>query len=309
VKRFESPKPLYNIFIMLTDCQGNWIDQTTSDASGAYSFTNLTPGAYKIKFVVPNATVSPTHAGSNDNLDNDVTQGWTGFTACFNISSGESKTDIDAGFIVEGNGGNGSGPGSVADFVWADLNGNGIQDIGEPGLADVFVMLTDCQGNWKDQTTTDEFGHYSFQNLTPASYKIKFVVQNASVAPTHAGANTELDNDVNQGWTGFTDCFNIAPGQNRTDIDAGFIPDNSSCLEPIIADITNITCNDNGTSGNANDDLFSFDLTVTSGATGGWYGGNMSTNSATAHQLQSFGPYNITDGTVSFSIDSKNVIE
>ncbi len=312
---------LPNIFVMLTDCQGNWKAQTTTDASGAYSFSDLVPGSYKIKFVAPDMVVSPTHAGNNTDIDNDVNQGWTGYTDCFSIAAGQNRTDIDAGFKPTGNGcdvaitaditniicannntpnnpndddftfdltvltgaewgwvgggvntdmssahqtqhfgpypiqagqvsftivdndnslctfqvnvnppatcsNGGTGNGSVGDFVWSDNNGNGIQDAGEPGLPNVFVMLTDCAGNWMGQTTTDASGAYAFMNLVPGSYKIKFVAPNMVVSPTHAGNNTDIDNDVNQGWTGFTDCFTIAAGQNRTDIDAGFKPNN-----------------------------------------------------------------------------------
>ena len=297
---------LPNVFVMLTDCAGNWKGQTTTDANGHYAFTDLPVGSYKIKFVVPDMTVSPTQVGNDNSIDNDVNQGWTGFTDCFDIVASVNRTDIDAGFMPNGTAGGtltlnthpdinvtaptsagtvvtwvaptasstcpvgavavsqtsgpssgdlllpgtyavvyqaadgcgntkttsftitvttsgASGPGSVGDFVWADYNGNGIQDAGEPGLSGVFVMLTDCSGAWKNQTTTDANGAYSFTNLTPGSYKIKFVYVDGVVSPTQAGTDPTKDNDVNQGWTGFTDCFTISQGQNRTDIDAGFV--------------------------------------------------------------------------------------
>ncbi len=301
-----------DVFIMLTDCNGNWKGQTTSDANGAYSFTNVAPGSYKIKFVAPaNHTVSPMDAGSDDTKDSDVLPGWTGFTECFDLASGQNRTDIDAGFVPDGqtggdltlagcsddlsftaaagqttavvswtaptatstcaggatlsqtsgptngsvmsvgtqtvtytatdncgntqtcsftvtvtSGSTGNDPASVGDFVWSDTNGNGIQDAGEPGIADVFIMLTDCAGNWKGQTTSDANGAYSFTNITPGSYKIKFVAPaNHTVSPMDAGSDDTKDSDVLPGWTGFTECFDLASGQNRTDIDAGFVPD------------------------------------------------------------------------------------
>ena len=339
------------VFIMLTDCAGNWKGQTTSGTNGAYSFTNVTPGSYKIKFVTPaNHTNAPTNAGSDDTKDSDLLQGWTGFTECFDLASGQNRTDIDAGFVPENpsggcdnftdggaiggtqticsggdaalltnvalptggaggieylwmakagttcpnnasytiagaNGpsydpgvltetttfrrcarrvgctswpgesncitvtvdnspecGQGNDPASVGDFVWSDTNGNGIQDAGEPGIADVFIMLTDCAGNWKGQTTSDANGAYSFDDLTPGSYKIKFVTPaNYSNAPTDAGTDDAKDSDLLQGWTGFTECFDLASGENRTDIDAGFVPDGQTG-----GDLT-LTCSDNVT--------------------------------------------------------------
>jgi len=86
------------------------------------------------------------------------------------------------------------------------------------------VMLTDCQGHWKGMTMSDGDGHYEFTDLEPGGYKVKFAAPlGYLVAPTHAGGNPNLDNDVNQGWTGFTDCITLNAGQERTDIDAGFI--------------------------------------------------------------------------------------
>ena len=303
---------LGDVFVMLTDCAGNWKGQTTTGANGAYSFTDVTPGSYKIKFVGPaNYSVSPMDAGSDDTNDSDVLAGWTGFTECFDLASGQNRTDIDAGFVPDGTGGSAltlanvpnvaetapvgqntaivswtaptatttcadgittvtqtSGPtngaamavgtqtvtytatdncgntettsftvtvnpstgggtdATVGDYVWSDTNGNGIQDAGEPGIDGVFIMLTDCAGNWKGQTTSDANGAYSFTDVTPGSYKIKFVTPaNHTNAPTNAGSDDTKDSDLLQGWTGFTECFDLASGQNRTDIDAGFVPD------------------------------------------------------------------------------------
>jgi hypothetical protein len=53
---------------------------------------------------------------------------------------------------------------SIGDFVWEDLNGNGVQDAGEPGIAGVTVTLTGFSGSNSitAHTTTDATGHYLF---------------------------------------------------------------------------------------------------------------------------------------------------
>jgi hypothetical protein len=53
-------------------------------------------------------------------------------------------------------------PASLGDFVWDDLNADGIQG-GEPGLSGVVVMLYD--GNLVGTTMTDDLGAYAFTNL------------------------------------------------------------------------------------------------------------------------------------------------
>ncbi len=51
----------------------------------------------------------------------------------------------------------------IGDFVWFDLNENGLQDDGEPGVPDVTVRAYECTNNSMvllEETKTDEFGRY-----------------------------------------------------------------------------------------------------------------------------------------------------
>ncbi|MFM7582973.1 MAG: SdrD B-like domain-containing protein, partial [Caldilinea sp.] len=54
-------------------------------------------------------------------------------------------------------------PVEIGDRVWQDVNANGIQDPGEPGLANVLVKLTDSKGNTA-QVTTDVTGYFLFSS-------------------------------------------------------------------------------------------------------------------------------------------------
>ncbi len=54
---------------------------------------------------------------------------------------------------------------ALGDTVWLDLNGNGVQDAGEPGLANVKLTLTSSQGTVV--TYTDNYGKYLFPDLLP----------------------------------------------------------------------------------------------------------------------------------------------
>ena len=62
-------------------------------------------------------------------------------------------------------------PSSLGNYVWLDENGNGLQDAGERGLANVSVELTDLQGN-VTTTQTDSNGNYLFTNLFPEQYSV-----------------------------------------------------------------------------------------------------------------------------------------
>ena len=73
-------------------------------------------------------------------------------------------------------------PGEIGDFVWNDLNHDGVQDAGEPGLNNVTVQLYEDTGDGVlnpandiligSQTTTAG-GKYLFQDLLPSDYFVK----------------------------------------------------------------------------------------------------------------------------------------
>lgn len=62
---------------------------------------------------------------------------------------------------------------SVGDYVWHDLNGDGLQDDDEPGLEDVTVQLIDVATTEVVMTTTTNAnGFYSFESPEPGNYII-----------------------------------------------------------------------------------------------------------------------------------------
>ena len=61
---------------------------------------------------------------------------------------------------------------SIGNYVWVDENGDGFQDAGEPGLANITVILTDVAGN-SVTTTTDHNGGYLFTGLLPDVYTVQ----------------------------------------------------------------------------------------------------------------------------------------
>lgn len=52
---------------------------------------------------------------------------------------------------------------TVGDFVWEDVNRNGLQDAGEPGIAGVTVRVLGegCGFGWPSALTTDASGAYT----------------------------------------------------------------------------------------------------------------------------------------------------
>jgi hypothetical protein len=107
------------------------------------------------------------------------------------------------------------GTGSIGDFIWLDKNANGIQDIGESGLANVTVKLYDSTNKLISTATTDNSGNYSFSNLTTGDYALEVIAPNTYFfSPQNQGIDSQ-DSDVNSN-SGKTDLFTINAGNNST---------------------------------------------------------------------------------------------
>src|SRR5262249_61408824 len=66
-------------------------------------------------------------------------------------------------------------PASVGDFVWNDLNGNGVQDGGEPGINGVTLTLsgtTDAADSVTQHATTIGNRGDPFSGLAPGTYTL-----------------------------------------------------------------------------------------------------------------------------------------
>jgi hypothetical protein len=113
--------------------------------------------------------------------------------------------------------------GEIGDRVWVDLNADGVQDPGEPGIDGATVDLF-LNGSFHDSVETSGDGRYHFGLLDPGSYHLEVTPPGGyQGVPQGAGLDGTLDSDVDQ-TTGATTAFNLAEGEIRTDLDAGFEP-------------------------------------------------------------------------------------
>jgi hypothetical protein len=112
--------------------------------------------------------------------------------------------------------------GSIGDFVWYDLNGNGIQEPGEPGASGVAVELDTAAGDYVASTTTDDYGHYVFTDVAPGDYVVKFTrPPDYSFSPPDQGTDDAIDSDA--GPTGVTAPFSLVMSETKTTVDAGLV--------------------------------------------------------------------------------------
>ncbi|MEZ5056004.1 MAG: SdrD B-like domain-containing protein [Saprospiraceae bacterium] len=115
--------------------------------------------------------------------------------------------------------------GKLGDYVWEDIDRDGIQDSNEPGISDVKVTLdgTDINGNTINRMVfTDRFGMYMFGDLDAGTYKLTFASP-TNFLPTiqNAGNDDAVDSDINPN-TGMTTNYTLMQGDTNLTIDAGF---------------------------------------------------------------------------------------
>ncbi len=224
------------VTVTLYNNLGVAIATTVTDANGNYLFTGLAAGTYSVGFTLPvGMNFTGKDVGGNDNTDSDVNTSGVSFgkTDNFTLTTGENKTNVDAGLVTAP-----PATASLGDKVWLDLPGGtaNVQDAGEPGVAGVTVNLyRDANGdgviNGAEATTpyattvTDAFGNYIFNNLPAAVgstlYKVGFVAPGGyTLVTANVGTDETKDSDANTG-TGLTGNYFLFPGQRNLTVDAG----------------------------------------------------------------------------------------
>ena len=201
-----------DVVVTLYDADSNALDTTTTDATGFYSFTNLVPGTYLVGFTRPAGyEYTWNDRGGDDAQDSDVF--WnTGLTAPTTLISGENDPTWDAGLYL---------PASLGDFVWDDLNGNGIQDGGEPGIPSVTVSLYDADTNLLESILTDANGFYLFDYLIPGEYTLVFMRPSGyRFTLQDRGGDDALDSDADPATGGAISTV-LVSGENDLTWDAG----------------------------------------------------------------------------------------
>lgn len=116
----------------------------------------------------------------------------------------------------------------VGDFVWNDLNKNGVQDSGEPGVGGVQVALTgtDADGNPVSlDTVTDADGKYLFPELASGEYEVTFDISSVTgylFTQKGAGSDATVDSNADQS-TGKSGTFSLGKDSKNLSIDAGLV--------------------------------------------------------------------------------------
>ncbi len=219
------------------------VASTTTDVDGRYLFTDLATGEYTVRVATPatyqTSTGNETEPGKDvdlDDTDDDDNGSAVAMTlvesAPFVLAPGTEPTADDDGRPVSA-----TDPAaddgaeytvdfgfwravSIGDLVWNDLDDDGVVDVGEPGLAGVHVRLYAADGTTEVNVgpdgilgnaddvaggmVTDVNGHYRFQNLAPATYRVQWDVPAGTRTSSSADvgdADDDTNDDNNGGQT------------------------------------------------------------------------------------------------------------
>lgn len=206
-----------NIPVRLQTCDGQTVAVEVTDSEGFYFFNNVEQGFYQLSFDITGldegCDFTFQNVGDDDTIDSDPDE--FGLISCFEILAGSYDSTYDAGLLILP---------QVGDFVWHDLDGDGLQDFGEPGIPGVIVNLYDEFQNFIKSDTTDANGFYLIENFYPGDYYLEFEMPDGFTDFTlpNVGFNDLIDSDVNHSnGPGTTDVRYFGPGARERHIDAG----------------------------------------------------------------------------------------
>ena len=161
----EDGEKLYQgVTVDLLDAAGNVVATTTTDAHGAYAFTNLEEGTYKVRVrkegPIADLVQTEDPDATKDNTSGDITL----------ELNDPIKENVNFGYISNN---------SISGTIYRDDNRSNSHNGGEAGYPAQTVQLLDKDGQVIATTTTDANGNYSFDNLPDGTYSVKVVKDGA----------------------------------------------------------------------------------------------------------------------------------
>ena len=151
--------------VRLFDETGTLVSQTVTDNQGFYRFSFLKPGKYRLVETTPvdyvdgkdqAGTILGKAVGKVDSAMDEISE--------ILLASGTDGINYDFGELR---------PGSISGKVFADRDGDCLQDTDEAALAGVVIQLLNELDQVIAETQTDSQGRYAFANLKPGLYSVR----------------------------------------------------------------------------------------------------------------------------------------
>lgn len=202
------------------DESGEEVRRVHTDAEGRFLFDKLLPGVYRLTAALPQGYL-PARMLDTAIRASYITVSEQGrhTPAPITLQMGEQKQAVDIGM---------GAPSTIGDLVWLDLNKNGLQDSGEPGIPNFTLSFTQ-NGTPAYTVTTNEYGRYLIENMYPGSYTLVADVPDGMASTAPQSEFPLLTNVLPQGLSGHIELenFNVLGGETNRNIDFGFILTNN----------------------------------------------------------------------------------
>jgi len=162
-RRDSGEEPIANVLISLVDDGGQIVATTTTDSTGLYEFTDVSPGRYTLVEAQPAEYLDGRDSIGTVDGQRRGQPGGNDRLTDIELKQGESGVEYNFGELL---------PAALFGRVHVDIDGDCILDEDEQTLAGVTIRLLDATGNEVARTTTDARGEYSFENLRPGRYQV-----------------------------------------------------------------------------------------------------------------------------------------
>lgn len=155
--------------------------EAVTDSQGMYLLEQLYPGEYSLEITLADGYRFARQIDSERTRfslitsDTGIVNDNLGRSQPFTLTMAEHKEAQDVGMGTLG---------QLGDYAWLDLNRNGMQDAGEPGVPGIEIRLYQY-GQLAQQTQTDAYGRYLLRDVYPGQYSVEVTMPPELKATVH----------------------------------------------------------------------------------------------------------------------------
>jgi uncharacterized surface anchored protein len=213
----DNGRPIPNVPIQLQNSAGIVVATTTTDSTGAYKFTEVEPGTYKV--VETNLPAYPKNVSDNDSTPDDDPADLNKFTDnAVGVELKPGETDTGNDFVDSDNG---KITGTVKDDALAPLGG-------------VLLTLKDSNDDVVSTTLTNGNGVYVFDDLEPGVYTV--VETNPPAYPANVLDQDQTPDDVLDSNTVVDNVIGVTLAPGETDDGNNFVDGDNGAITGSVKD-------------------------------------------------------------------------
>ena len=227
-----------DVNVTIMSANSDFSSSMLTDENGNYLFRNLAAGEYSAEFRnIPYGhliTERDVHNNESDSNDSDgFLEDEKIITEVTLLTPGKTDLSWDLGIYKTV-----CLPGKsvLGNLVFEDFNKDGIQDVGEHGVAAIKVTLFNNDTDTEvANTVTDENGLYEFAHVDPEfNYYVQFTVPNGFVVSPQDQDDDSIDSDADE--TGKTEVIVLEADKINSTVDMGIYREGSTIGDRVFFD-------------------------------------------------------------------------